>query len=341
MFWLIVNVIEFQCLYKFYVVGGCVIVVLQLLDLIIEVGEVFGIIGYFGVGKLILIWLINCLEEFIGGCLLINGEDVIVLDVDGLCMLCWCIGMIFQYFNLLFLCMVVVNVVFLLELVGMLWVEIDVWVDELLYMVGLEVYVIKYLVQLFGGQKQCVGIVCVFVMCLQILLCDEVISVLDLQIIVFVLKLLGRINCELGLIIVLIMYEMDVICCVCDCVVVFDVGVLVEIGLVIEVFLYLQYLIICCFVIELEQVDEGELYKDFDVVVGCIVCLIFFGVDIYELLFGCIVCDIGVDYNILFGCIDWIKDIFYGQLMVLLVGGDVQVVQVGFVVVGVYFEELC
>lgn len=285
--------------------------------------------------------MINCLEEFSGGWLLIGGEDVIVLDVDGLCVLCWCIGMIFQYFNLLFLCMVVGNVVFLLELVGMLKMEIDVCVVELLQIVGLEVYVQKYLVQLFGGQKQCVGIVCVLVICLQILLCDEVISVFDLQIIVLVLLLLLKINCEFGLIIVLIIYEMDVICCVCDCVVVFDVGQMVEIGLVIWVFLYLQYLIMCCFVSELEYVDEGVLYCDFDVVGGCIVCLIFFGGDIYEFLFGSVVWQIGVDYNILFGCIDWIKDILYGQLVVVLVGGDQFVVQVVFVVVGVYVEELC
>ncbi len=138
----------------------------------------------------------------------------------------------------------------------------------------------------------------------------------------------------------LITHEMDVIRRVCDRVAVLDAGHLVETGPVTEVFLHPQHPTTRRFVSESEQVDEGELHKDFEAVAGRIVRLTFLGADTYEPLLGRIARETGVDYNILSGRIDRIKDTPYGQLTVSLVGGDVQAAQAGFVAAGVHLEEL-
>ena len=334
------EVIEFQRLHKSYAIGGRAIAALQPLDLTIEAGEVFGIIGHSGAGKSTLIRLINRLEEPTGGRLLINGEDVTALDTDGLRALRRKIGMIFQHFNLLSSRTVAANVAFPLELAGTPRADIDARVDELLHTVGLEAHANKYPAQLSGGQKQRVGIARALATRPQILLCDEATSALDPQTTASVLKLLGRINRELGLTIVLITHEMDVIRRVCDRVAVLDAGHLVETGPVTEVFLHPQHPTTRRFVNESEQVDEGELHKDFDAVAGRIVRLTFLGTDTYEPVLGRIARETGVDYNILSGRIDRIKDTPYGQLTVSLVGGDVQAAQAGFVAAGVHLEEL-
>ncbi|HCL45182.1 MAG TPA: hypothetical protein DIC54_13420 [Pseudomonas sp.] len=150
--------IEFQRLHKSYAVAGREVSALQPLDLTIEAGEVFGIIGHSGAGKSTLIRMINRLEEPSGGRLLIGGEDVTALDADGLRALRRRIGMIFQHFNLLSSRTVAGNVAFPLELAGTPKVEIDARVAELLQTVGLEAHAQKYPGQLSGGQKQRVGI---------------------------------------------------------------------------------------------------------------------------------------------------------------------------------------
>jgi len=328
------EVIEFQRLHKSYAVGGRAIAALQPLDLTIEAGEVFGIIGHSGAGKSTLIRLINRLEEPTGGRLLINGENVTALDAEGLRVLRRKIGMIFQHFNLLSSRTVASNVAFPLELAGTPRAEIDARVNELLHTVGLEAHANKYPAQLSGGQKQRVGIARALATRPQILLCDEATSALDPQTTASVLKLLGKINRELGLTIVLITHEMDVIRRVCDRVAVLDAGHLVETGPVTEVFLHPQHPTTRRFVSESEQVDEVEA------VAGRIVRLTFLGADTYEPLLGRIARETGVDYNILSGRIDRIKDTPYGQLTVSLVGGDVQAAQAGFVAAGVHLEEL-
>jgi len=174
----------------------------------------------------------------------------------------------------------------------------------------------------------------------QILLCDEATSALDPQTTASVLSLLSRINRELGLTIVLITHEMDVIRRVCDRVAVLDAGELVETGPVTEVFLHPGHPTTRRFVSESEHVDEGELHRDFAAVGGRIVRLTFLGGDTYEPLLGRIARTTGVDYNILSGRIDRIKDTPYGQLIVSLVGGDLEAAQAAFIAAGVHVEEL-
>ncbi|HBK46281.1 MAG TPA: methionine ABC transporter ATP-binding protein [Xanthomonadaceae bacterium] len=332
--------IQFQRLHKSYSVAGREVVALHPLDLEIRAGEVFGIIGHSGAGKSTLIRLINRLEEASGGRLLVDGEDATALDRDGLRALRRRIGMIFQHFNLLSSRTVAGNVAFPLELAGTARAEIDARVAELLDTVGLRAHADKYPAQLSGGQKQRVGIARALATGPRILLCDEATSALDPQTTASVLALLAKINRELGLTIVLITHEMDVIRRVCDRVAVLDAGYLVESGPVTEVFLHPQHPTTRRFVSEAEHVDEGELHKDFDAVAGRIVRLTFLGGDTYQPLLGRIARDTGVDYNILSGRIDRIKDTPYGQLTIALSGGDVAAAQAGFAAAGVQVEEL-
>lgn len=332
--------IAFQNLQKSYVVDGRAITALHPLDLQIQAGEVFGIIGHSGAGKSTLIRLINRLEEPSGGRVLIEGEDATALDADGLRALRRRIGMIFQHFNLLSARTVADNVAFPLELAGTPKAEIDARVAELLRTVGLETHAAKYPAQLSGGQKQRVGIARALATRPQILLCDEATSALDPQTTASVLSLLGKINRELGLTIVLITHEMDVIRRVCDRVAVLDAGHLVEMGPVTEVFLHPKHPTTRRFVSESEHVDEGEQLQSYAAVGGRIMRLTFLGNDTYEPLLGRIARETGVDYNILSGRIDRIKDTPYGQLTVALVGGDQNAAQAAFVAAGVHVEEL-
>ncbi len=272
--------------------------------------------------------------------MLIDGQDATALDAEGLRALRRRIGMIFQHFNLLSARTVAGNVAFPLELAGTPKARIDARVAELLHTVGLEAHAAKYPAQLSGGQKQRVGIARALATAPKILLCDEATSALDPQTTASVLALLAKINRELGLTIVLITHEMDVIRRVCDRVAVLDAGRLVESGPVSEVFLHPQHPTTRRFVSESEHVDEGELHRDFAAVGGRIVRLTFLGDGTYEPLLGRIARQTGVDYNILSGRIDRIKDTPYGQLTVALVGGDQNAAQAGFVEAGVHVEEL-
>jgi D-methionine transport system ATP-binding protein len=193
---------------------------------------------------------------------------------------------------------------------------------------------------LSGGQKQRVGIARALATGPRILLCDEATSALDPQTTASVLSLLAQINRELGLTIVLITHEMEVIRRVCDRVAVLDAGHLVESGPVTEVFLHPRHPTTRRFVSEAEHVDEGELHRDLTAVDGRILRLTFLGTDTYAPLLGRIARATAVDYNILSGRIDRIKDTPYGQLTVALVDGDLDAAQAAFVAAGVHVEEL-
>ena len=317
--------IEFHHVQKTYRVSGRDVPALQSTDLRIEQGQVFGLIGHSGAGKSTLLRLINRLEEPSSGRILVAGEDVTALDATGLRRFRRQVGMIFQHFNLLSSKTVAANVAMPLELAGELSREqITQRVAELLARVGLSEHANKYPAQLSGGQKQRVGIARALSTNPKILLCDEATSALDPQTTAQVLQLLAEINRELGLTIVLITHEMDVIRRVCDQVAVMDGGSIVEQGPVAQVFLHPQHPTTRRFVQEDEQVDENEQRDDFAHVSGKILRLTFQGEATYAPLLGTVARETGVDYSILAGRIDRIKDAPYGQLTLALTGGDVE-----------------
>ncbi len=317
--------IEFHDVHKTYRVAGREIPALQPTRLNIQAGQIFGLIGHSGAGKSTLLRLINRLEEPGGGRILVEGEDVTALDAEGLRRFRQRVGMIFQHFNLLSSKTVADNIAMPLRLAGgFSRAEVDARVSELLARVGLSDHARKYPAQLSGGQKQRVGIARALACRPSILLCDEATSALDPQTTASVLQLLAEINRELKLTIVLITHEMDVIRRVCDQVAVMDGGAIVEQGDVADVFLHPQHPTTRRFVFEAERVDEDERHDDFAHVPGLILRLTFRGEATYAPLLGTVARQTGVDYSILSGRIDRIKDTPYGQLTLALVGGDLE-----------------
>ncbi|CAI8722665.1 L-methionine/D-methionine ABC transporter ATP binding subunit [Pseudomonas sp. IT-P2] len=209
---------------------------LQGIDLAIQRGEVFGIIGRSGAGKSSLIRTINRLEQPTSGRVLIDQADIGEYDEDRLVALRRRIGMIFQHFNLMSAKTVWQNVELPLKVAGVPKEQREKKVRELLELVGLQAKHKAYPAQLSGGQKQRVGIARALVHDPDILLCDEATSALDPETTQSILGLLREINKRLGLTIVLITHEMAVIREICDRVVVLEHGRIVEQGPVWEVF---------------------------------------------------------------------------------------------------------
>ena len=333
--------IEFHDVHKAYAVNGQAIVALQPSSLQVHPGEIFGLIGHSGAGKSTLLRLINRLEEPSGGRIVVDGVDVTALDAQGLRHFRQRVGMIFQHFNLLASKTVANNVAMPLKLAGELNnSQIKQRVSELLARVGLSDHANKYPAQLSGGQKQRVGIARALATDPKILLCDEATSALDPQTTGQVLQLLAEINRELGLTIVLITHEMDVIRRVCDRVGVMDAGVIVKSGLVSDVFLHPRHATTQRFV--RESAGDADLSQDeeYQQISGRIVRITFLGEATYAPLLGQIARDTGVDYSILAGRIGRIKDQACGQLTLALTGGQEQLAEQQLRAAGVHVEVL-
>ena len=206
------------------------------IDLEIASGEIYGIIGLSGAGKSTLVRCINLLERPTAGSVTIDGQDMLALSDSELREARSHIGMIFQHFNLLSSANVYDNIAFPLRLAGKPESEIKAKVTELLRIVGLDQKAHQYPSQLSGGQKQRVGIARALANDPKILLCDEATSALDPQTTKAILALIQRINKELGLTVVVITHEMQVIKEICDKVAVLDGGVITERGRVLDVF---------------------------------------------------------------------------------------------------------
>jgi len=311
--------IEFDAVHKHYRVGGADRTALHPLSLRIEAGEVFGIIGRSGAGKSTLLRLINGLERPSGGRVSVDGVDVGALDEAGLRALRRRIGMIFQHFNLLASRNVADNVAFPLRLAGQPRDAIARRVADLLDRVGLSAHAQHYPAQLSGGQKQRVGIARALASAPRVLLCDEATSALDPQTTASVLDLLARINREDGLTVVLITHEMDVVRRVCDRVAVLEDGHLVETGPVAEIFLHPAHATTRRFVHEREPapaaaIDSGGADD------AARVRVTWLGADSQAAALGRIARETGVDFALLGGQIDRIKDLPYAQLTLAVHG---------------------
>ena len=206
------------------------------IDLEIASGEIYGIIGLSGAGKSTLVRCINLLERPTAGSVTIDGQDMLALSDSELREARSHIGMIFQHFNLLSSANVYDNIAFPLRLAGKPESEIKAKVTELLRLVGLDQKAHQYPSQLSGGQKQRVGIARALANDPKILLCDEATSALDPQTTKAILALIQDINRKLGLTVVVITHEMQVIKDICDKVAVIDKGVIAEQGTVFDIF---------------------------------------------------------------------------------------------------------
>jgi D-methionine transport system ATP-binding protein len=302
----------------------------------IAAGEVFGIIGESGAGKSTLVRLINLLERPSSGRVIVDGEDATKLSPEGLRGLRRRIGMIFQHFNLLSSRTVAQNIAFPLELEGRLSkAQIRARVDELLGRVGLTDHAGQYPAQLSGGQKQRVGIARALACGPSVLLCDEATSALDPETTDQVLELLAELNRDLGLTIVLITHEMDVVRQVCDRVAVLERGLVVEQGEVVDVFL------------DAEHPATRRLLRE-DAADGApepapgvrTVRLTYRGAAAYAPFLSRIAQETGVDFSLHAGRVARIKGEAFGQLTLSLSGRNVVPALAAFEAAGVRVREV-
>ncbi|HHX23193.1 MAG TPA: methionine ABC transporter ATP-binding protein [Thermoanaerobacterales bacterium] len=297
-------------------------------DLHVKKGEIFGVIGLSGAGKSTLLRCMNMLEKPTKGSVEIDGVDLTKLSPNELKEYRKKIGMIFQHFNLLSSRSVRGNVAFPLEIAGLSKKSIASKVDNLLDLVGLSDKADSYPSQLSGGQKQRVGIARALANDPKVLLCDEATSALDPQTTLSILNLLKDINKKLGLTIVLITHEMNVIKHICHTVAVIEESRVVEQGSVLEIFEnpktetsknFLKSITISDLPDGLneriKQLKDGNLE-------GKIVKIGFFGEITAKPIISTIVKKFDVDANILFGNIDHIQDAPYGVLVVELRGNN-------------------
>ena len=198
--------------------------------------EIFGIIGRSGAGKSTLVRCINLLNRPTSGSVIVDGQDLTKLPDDDLRKVRRSIGMIFQHFNLLSSRTVYDNIALPLELTGTPKDQIREKITPLIHLVGLDEHANKYPSQPSGGQKQRVGIARALANDPKVLLSDEATSALDPETTVATLELLKRINQELGVTIVMITHEMNVVKQICGRVVVMNKGQIVEEGDVIDIF---------------------------------------------------------------------------------------------------------
>lgn len=228
--------IEIKNLTKRFEVKGHTITALNSIDLSVEKGDIFGIIGISGAGKSTLVRSINYLEKPTEGQVLIDGMDLSTLSDKELRKKRAEIGMIFQNFNLLEQKNVIDNVCFPLEIVGIKKSDAKIRARELLETVKLAEKEKDYPSQLSGGQKQRVAIARALATRPKILLCDEATSALDPKTTDSILDLLREINETMNITIVIITHQMSVVTRICKRVAIIDNGVLVEEGTVEDIF---------------------------------------------------------------------------------------------------------
>ena len=228
--------IELKHLCKTFHTAEKDIVALEDINLTINDGEIFGIIGLSGAGKSTLVRCINLLEQPSSGEVIIDGSSITELSRKELLKLRQNIGMIFQGFNLLEQRSVLRNICYPLEIAGVPKAEAKARAEELLELVGLADRAKSYPSQLSGGQKQRVAIARALATKPKYLLCDEATSALDPNTTRSILELLKEINETLGVTIIVITHEMKVIDQICDRVAVIDHSHIAEEGRVSEVF---------------------------------------------------------------------------------------------------------
>lgn len=228
--------IKLKHITKIFDVSGKKLTALDNVSLSVPKGCICGVIGASGAGKSTLIRCVNLLERPTSGTVEIDGKELTSLSEAELIQERRNIGMIFQHFNLLSSRNVFDNIALPLELEGATKEKIQQKVTALLELVGLSDKRDAYPANLSGGQKQRVAIARALASDPKVLLCDEATSALDPATTQSILKLLKEINRTLGITILLITHEMDVVKRICDQVAVIDKGQLVEQGSVSDIF---------------------------------------------------------------------------------------------------------
>lgn len=315
--------IRLEEIYKIYDTGKSKIHAVDNVSLTVKEGEIFGVIGYSGAGKSTLIRLLNGLEAPTSGKITVGKTEISSTKGKELRLARQKVSMIFQHFNLLWSRTVKENIAFPLEIAGMSKKNRETKVAELIELVGLAGRENAYPSELSGGQKQRVGIARSLANDPEVLLCDEATSALDPETTESILNLLTDINERLGLTIVLITHEMDVIRKICHRVAVMEAGKAVEMGEVLSVFQSPQAAITKRF---LSQVTEPEAAKEAiqnireQYPLGKLIKLIFVGERTEQPVLAALIRRYDLNVNIVQGNISHTQAGPYGTLILQLVG---------------------
>ena len=303
--------IEFRHLRKEYPSANGTLVALDDINLSIENGVIYGIIGLSGAGKSTLVRCMNLLERPTEGEVLVDGENLVKVSGKRLREIRRNIGMIFQNFNLLEQRTVEANVRFPLELIRTPKEQAKRRIAELLRLVGLSDKAKAYPSQLSGGQKQRVAIARALATDPKYLLCDEATSALDPNTTNSILQLLKSINRELGVTIVVITHEMKVVESICSHVAVIDNGKVVEQGKVTELFSHPKSDIAKELILPglIRSYESGAVNK---------LRLVFDGSTTDEPLISALSRECGIEVNILFADTKTIDGKTFGHMVIAL-----------------------
>jgi D-methionine transport system ATP-binding protein len=310
--------IEIKNLVKEYKTKKQTVIGVDNVSVTINKGEIFGIVGYSGAGKSSLIRCLNLLEKPTSGEIIIDGQDLTKLSSRELRHARQKISMIFQHFHLIKAKTVFENLAFALKAASVPKAAIKTRVTELLEKVGLSDKANAYPSQLSGGQKQRVGIARALANNPSVLLCDEATSALDPSTTKSILRLLKNINKELGLTIVLITHEMEVVKEICDRMAVMQDGKIVEEGPVYDLFASPQQPLTKQFIENILQFDLPEHLLQSRT--GKLIKIQFKGSIAEESVVSEVFQKYKVRGNILHGKIEYIQDVPLGIFIMELIG---------------------
>lgn len=279
-------------------------------NLNIEKGKIYGIIGFSGAGKSTLVRCLNLLEVPTSGKVIFNGKDLLDISQAELRRCRQKIGMIFQSFNLLSQRNIVDNVCYPLEIAGVKRKEARIKALELLEMVGIKDKAKSYPSQLSGGQKQRVAIARALATSPDVLLCDEATSALDPITTTSILELLKEINQKLGVTIIIITHEMKVVEQICDHVAVMSEGTVVEQGAVKEIFVNPKAEITKKLVLS-KALDASDTGRNF-------LRIVFEGQSAFEPIISSLVLECNTLVNILGANTENVGGKAYGQMLIEL-----------------------
>ncbi|MBR5734535.1 MAG: ATP-binding cassette domain-containing protein [Desulfovibrionaceae bacterium] len=302
-------IIRIEHLEKRFLSKNTEVYALKDINLTIERGDIFGIIGKSGAGKSTLVRCINMLERPTGGSIFFKGKDICGFNDQALRNVRRSMGMIFQQFNLLMQRSALDNVCFPLELAGVSKADAREKARELLELVGLSDRAGSYPSQLSGGQKQRVGIARALATNPDVLLCDEATSALDPPTTESILALIKDINQRLGITVIIITHEMQIIEKVCNKVAIISHGRIAETGAVQDVFFHPRT----------EEARQLVLPEDIQALRGRrLYRIVFNGRSSFEPVIGNMVLACGCPINIMFAATRDIGGTAFGQMVIQL-----------------------
>ncbi|TFJ46982.1 methionine ABC transporter ATP-binding protein [Carnobacterium divergens] len=306
------------------------ITAVEQVDLTVEKGDVFGIVGYSGAGKSTLVRTINLLQRPTSGKVIVADRDLLSLTPKELRRARKKIGMIFQHFNLMASRTIADNVAYPLKHSSLSKKELNEKVSGLLELVGLSDKHNAYPSQLSGGQKQRVAIARALANDPEVLLCDEATSALDPKTTSSILTLLKELNRKLNLTIVIITHEMQVVKEICTKVAIMEKGRVVEEGNLVQIFTQPRKPITKDFINTATHVDQGlETILThpslLDLQPNDILAKVsYVGATTSEPLIAHLYSQFTISTNILFGNIEILQDTPIGNLIVIFSGEKIK-----------------